>query len=111
MTQIIDNTGIFESTSNGARLQTLLLKIDNELYQISIKCESHARQSYATLNIMTPDKKWTQLKSIQPQREYQIDISYSSRYSQDAFLPIIKDFLKLIASLHGTNENNLLKLL
>ena len=111
MTQIIDNTYIYESTANGGRLQELLLKIDDELYQISIKCESHARQSFAKLSVMTPDKKWTELKRRQPQRDFEIDISYSSSYTENAFLPIIKSFIRLIAKLHGVEANKLLKLI
>lgn len=106
MIKIIDNTGIFESTCNGASLQTLLLKINNELYQIVINNES-----YAKLSIMTPDKKWTELKIIQPQRDYQIDISGSSKYNQADFLPIIKDFLNLIARLHDITDTTVLQLI
>ena len=94
-TIILDNTGIKNEHSNGARTQTVLFKTKEHTFRITIKSESYDFQSYARLSILSTDKKWTVMKSAQPKRDYFIDISYQDNYNPEAFNKIIKEFMAL----------------
>jgi hypothetical protein len=92
----ISDTKIVNEYSNGRRSQEVLFKCNNNLFKISIVSESYESQSYGTLELQTKSDGWSELKSINPKRDYRIDISYSTNYNQNIFAKkIIEDFKEL----------------
>lgn len=94
----IKNTGIQEMRSNGARNQEIIWKIKetNEKFRLLVHSESYDSQSYYRLyKWSNQNNEWNVITSGNPKRDYNIDISYSTRYIPTAFLPIIRDMKKL----------------
>ena len=60
----ITDSGIIEKHSNNGRTQTLLIEEKNVLFRIVIHIESYDFQSYARLQVMDADRKWTILHSL-----------------------------------------------
>ena len=91
------DTGIKPGNSNGERKQEIIFENDtNEKYRITIESESYVDQSYARLQKWTNERGWELITARNPKRDYNIDISYSSNYSQTTFEPIVRDFKKII---------------
>lgn len=90
--KVILNEGIKPSSSNGGRFQDVILVNDKkEKFRIYVLSESHESQSYARLSKWTSEKGWEIITSKNPKRDYGIDISYQSGYSQGSFNRIISD--------------------
>ena len=94
----IENIGIVKQSSNGARSQTIIFKIGNHRFRISIHSESYESQSYAVLDKWTDQSGFGRIVAKNPKRDYGIDLSYSDGYAQTAFKPIIDDLKKLAKS-------------
>lgn len=104
--KILDNPGIKELKSNGGRNQVMLLEHNGILYKINILSESYESQSYGRLYVLNKNNELTLLKLINPNRDYNIDISYRDSYPSTSFEPIINDFKKLIKSFKDITSLN-----
>lgn len=93
----LKDSRIQELHSNGGRKQEIIWKTsEGKKFRVLINSESYEFQSYGKLYAWNDQgNEWNIISSINPVRDYQIDISYSSNYSDRAFDPIIKDFKKL----------------
>ena len=97
--EIIDDTGIVECHSNGGRTQTILMKHNNLFWKLVIHSESYVAQSYIRLYSSSTLDSWNSIKSGNPKRDYDIDISYRNQYAQTVFSRIINDYKSLIIKL------------
>lgn len=97
--QIITETPIKESSSNGGRTKTIVFTNEKfEQFQITIRSESYVNQSYARLSKWSDSSGWNTIVSQNPKTDYNIDISYKSVYSPTIFDPIIKSLYKISKS-------------
>ena len=97
--EIIDDTGIVEKHSNGGRTQTILMKHNNLFWKLVIHSESYVAQSYIRLYSSSTLDSWNNIKSGNPKRDYDIDISYRTQYLQSTFSRIINDYKTLLMKL------------
>lgn len=93
--KIIEDSGIVNVHSNGGRTRTIIFKIGVQQFKISIKSESYDFQSYARLYKWTEQNGFSQVIQKNPKRDFNVDISYSDRYTQSAFDSIIIYLKKL----------------
>jgi len=92
--KIIDDSGILEQVSNGARIQKVLFSVGHKIYKISIRSESHEPQSFALLYEKTDE--WLLLLEKKPPK-----IAYMTDYKRDVFESLI---LKLIDKAHTISK-------
>ena len=97
--EIIDDTGIVECHSNGGRTQTILMKHNNLFWKLIIHSETYVAQSYIRLYSSSALDNWNIIKSGNPKRDYDIDISYRTHYPQSIFSRIINDYKTLLMKL------------
>ena len=97
--EIIDDTGVVECHSNGGRTQTILMKHNNLFWKLIIHSETYVAQSYIRLYSSSALDNWNIIKSGNPKRDYDIDISYRTHYPQSIFSRIINDYKSLIIKL------------
>lgn len=96
---IIDDTFIVNEHSNGGRSRTVLFSNKNkEKFRITVHSESYESQSYARLYKWTSEKGYECISSKNPLRDFFVDISYSSSYSQKAFDGIVEHLMKIAES-------------
>lgn len=104
--KILDDSKIRVLHSNGGRNQVILLEHNGILYKINILSESYVSQSYGRLYVLNNNNELTLLKTINPERDYGIDISSRDNYSSNTFDPIINDFKKLIKNFKDVKSLN-----
>jgi len=96
----ITDSGIIEKHSNNGHTQTILIEEKNVLFRIVIHVESYDFQSYAKLQVMDANRKWTIVHSLIP-KDYNLTNFYSP-YSQDKYKIIINDLKKVIKKVAPT---------
>jgi hypothetical protein len=97
---LIDDSQIKKGSSNGSRSQTLLfIDIQKVWYKLIIHSESYDSQSHIRLYSSSDRNQWLLIKSENPKRDYNIDISYKDDFSTQSFKPIIDDYKKFLTKL------------
>ncbi|MDQ1340805.1 MAG: hypothetical protein QG567_1963 [Campylobacterota bacterium] len=91
----VSNSGVVDGYSNGSKTQEVLFKDNASLFKIMIRSESHEKQSYATLKVITKEG-WSTLSSCNPKRDFGVDWSYKpTGYNDGGFDRIIDHFYKI----------------
>ena len=93
---LIDDTGIMSTDRNGGRTRTIMYKVNNLFWKLIIHSETYISQSYIKLYSSSTLDNWNLIKIGNPKKDYNIDISYSERFSDNVFDGIIDDYKKLI---------------
>ena len=93
---LIDDTGIILTDRNGGRTRTIMYKVNNLFWKLIIHSETYISQSYIKLYSSLTLDNWNLIKIGNPKKDYNIDISYSERFSDNVFDGIINDYKKLI---------------
>ena len=91
----ITDSGIVSQKSNNGHTQTLMIEEKNVLFRIIIHVESYDFQSYARLQVMNSDRKWTLLHSVIP-KDYDLTNFYLPSPSVEKYKVIINDLKKVI---------------
>ncbi len=93
---LLDDTGIMLTDRNGGRTRTIMYKVNNLFWKLIIHSETYISQSYIKLYSSLTLDNWNLIKIGNPKKDYNIDISYSERFSDNVFDGIIDDYKKLI---------------
>ena len=93
---LLDDTGIMSTDRNGGRTRTIMYKVNNLFWKLIIHSETYISQSYIKLYSSSTLDNWNLIKIGNPKKDYNIDISYSERFSDNVFDGIIDDYKKLI---------------
>lgn len=93
---LVDDTGIMSTDRNGGRTRTIMYKVNNLFWKLIIHSETYISQSYIKLYSSSTLDNWNLIKIGNPKKDYNIDISYSERFSDNVFDGIIDDYKKLI---------------
>ena len=93
---LLDDTGIMSIDRNGGRTRTIMYKVNNLFWKLIIHSETYISQSYIKLYSSLTLDNWNLIKIGNPKKDYNIDISYSERFSDNVFDGIIDDYKKLI---------------
>ena len=93
---LLDDTGIMSIDRNGGRTRTIMYKVNNLFWKLIIHSETYISQSYIKLYSSSTLDNWNLIKIGNPKKDYNIDISYSERFSDNVFDGIIDDYKKLI---------------
>ena len=93
---LVDDTGIMSTDRNGGRTRTIMYKVNNLFWKLIIHSETYISQSYIKLYSSLTLDNWNLIKIGNPKKDYNIDISYSERFSDNVFDGIIDDYKKLI---------------
>ena len=93
---LVDDTGIISNDRNGGRTRTVMYKVNNLFWKLIIHSETYISQSYIKLYSSSTLDNWNLIKIGNPKKDYNIDISYSERFSDNVFDGIIDDYKKLI---------------
>ena len=93
---LVDDTGIMSTDRNGGRTRTIMYKVNNLFWKLIIHSETYISQSYIKLYSSSTLDNWNLIKNGNPKKDYNIDISYSERFSDNVFDGIIDDYKKLI---------------
>ena len=93
---LLDDTGIMSTDRNGGRTRTIMYKVNNLFWKLIIHSETYISQSYIKLYSSLTLDNWNLIKIGNPKKDYNIDISYSERFSDNVFDGIIDDYKKLI---------------
>jgi hypothetical protein len=94
--EIIDDTGIKESHSNGGRTRTILYKVNTRFWKLIIHSESYVSQSYVRLYSSSVLDNWSLIKNGNPKKDHEIDISYRTSYISNAFDGIVRHYQEII---------------
>lgn len=93
---IINETPIQKASTNGGREKEIIYEnIKKEKFKIHIISETYTSQSYAKLFKWSDTNGWLSIIWKNPKNDFNINISSSDTFNQNAFLPILIDLMKI----------------
>jgi len=87
----LDDSGIISHSSENKNKQTVLISYGGLMYRITVNHDSYERQSYVRLDVMSTEREWTFIKSVNPH-----DYTGLSYVSQVPYTGPIADLKKVI---------------
>lgn len=106
---VVSDSGLVLN-SNSGRTQELIFVVTHKrdiehhgyTWKISVRSENYADQSHAYLYLLNKQNEWTLISSLNPKRNFNIDVSYKNNLQGDEFVPIYKAFTETIMGMHRT---------
>jgi len=109
--EVINDTGMVHvGGSNQEVRRQIMFALNRTVYRITIKVETYAFQSWARLERFSEGGVWTELSSMQPQRDFNIDnsVAYTEHHlpiTEAYFDPIIRKLRLVAADFHDAQNN------